>query len=329
MPGARSSSASCRVDHTTRCPRGWNVVGPSNSSLKEPSVHGESRAARVCAPGYSRLLQGGGEVAQQRRRPGPGVRVVADPGRGVGGGDRLVEGGAFLRWRLLPEQHRDEGVQEQGPPGQRVRAAVPGRDVQGVDPDAGRAELDGGAADGVAQPQVLVFGVDDGDLDAVVERAQGLQLDQVAFAGAGAGEHHGVVVVAGPAVPPDDAVGGAVEPVQHPAGGYALAGQRRRQVGAGAGGTRRRGRRCRTPAASATSPPRAAGWWSSPAAAARWPAGCRAGRRRRRRGPRRPPPPGPPGWGRGRTGSARPGTAGPRRGRAGRRGRRRLRRRRR
>ena len=49
---------------------------------------------------------------------------------------------------------------------------VAGGQVERVDPHAGGAERDGGAADRVGQAQVLVFGVDDGDLHPVVEGAQ-------------------------------------------------------------------------------------------------------------------------------------------------------------
>jgi len=95
--------------------------------------------------------------------------------------------------------------------------------------------LQGGAADRFGQAQVFVFGVDHGDLHPVVQRPEHFEFDQVGLAGAGAGNDDGVVVVLGPAVPPDDAGGVGVEPVQHPAGRHALTGQRRGQVGGGQG----------------------------------------------------------------------------------------------
>ncbi len=51
VPTVRSSSGRCRSDHTTRCPSGRCVVGPSNRSLKEPTTHGASRAASSLAAG--------------------------------------------------------------------------------------------------------------------------------------------------------------------------------------------------------------------------------------------------------------------------------------
>ena len=215
MPGARSSSASCRVDHTTRCPRGRNGGGAVE---QVPERAGRPRATagrRGCRrPGAAAASR----VAARSRSSGAGPGQVAGslvmPGRGVGGDDRLVQGGPFGRRRLLPEQHRDEGVQEQRPPGEGVGAAVAGRDVERVEPDAGGAELDGGAADRVGQAQVLVFGVDDRHLDPVVQGPQDLELDEVGLAGAGAGEDDAVVVVLGPPVPPHDAGGGGVEPVE-------------------------------------------------------------------------------------------------------------------
>ena len=59
VPAARSSSGSCRIDHTTRCPSGWVVVGPSNRSRNEPATHGASRAAS-CAAGVAAAVRGGG-----------------------------------------------------------------------------------------------------------------------------------------------------------------------------------------------------------------------------------------------------------------------------
>ena len=44
------------------------------------------------------------------------------------------------------------------------------RQVERVEADAARAEVDVGAADRGGQPGVLVLGVDDGDLDAPVQR---------------------------------------------------------------------------------------------------------------------------------------------------------------
>ncbi len=68
----------CRVDHTTRCrAEVWRWARRTGSG--EASVHGASRAARLLAAGFS-SLEGGGEVAQQRRGSGPGGGVVVDPG---------------------------------------------------------------------------------------------------------------------------------------------------------------------------------------------------------------------------------------------------------
>ena len=153
----------------------------------------------------------------------------------AGGARAAAAGGGGSVATTVSQQDRDEGVQEQGTPGEGVGAAVGGRDVEGVDPDAGGAELDGGATDRVAQPEVFVFGVDDRDVYAVVEGAEDFQLDQVGLAGAGAGQDDGVVVVDRPAVPPHHPVGGGVEPVQHATGGHAVAGQRSGQVGGGEG----------------------------------------------------------------------------------------------
>jgi len=50
-------------------------------------------------------------------------------------------------------------------------APDPGGQVEGVEPHAGCAEPDDGAADGVGQAQVFVFGVDHGDLHAGVQVA--------------------------------------------------------------------------------------------------------------------------------------------------------------
>ena len=81
-----------------------------------------------------------------------------------------------------------------------VAAAGQGQ-VERVDPHPGGAGADDGAADGVGEAGVFVFGVDDVDLDPAVEGAQEFEFDQVGLAGAGAGEHDGVVVVAGEPVP--------------------------------------------------------------------------------------------------------------------------------
>jgi hypothetical protein len=70
-----------------------------------------------------------------------------------------------------------------------------------VQVDAGVAQVDDGAADGVGEAGVLVLRVEHDDLDAVVELAQEIQLGQVRLAGAGTGKGDGVVVVPAPAVP--------------------------------------------------------------------------------------------------------------------------------
>ena len=74
--------------------------------------------------------------------------------------------------RLAAQQHGDEGVDEQRPADEGVG---PGCEVEGVDPHAGRPEVDVGAADGLGQAPVLVFGVDDGDLDPGVEASAALR----------------------------------------------------------------------------------------------------------------------------------------------------------
>jgi hypothetical protein len=76
-----------------------------------------------------------------------------------------------------------------------------GGQVERIELHAGGAERDAGAADGFAQPPVLILRVDDRDLDPGVQRPQHIQFRQVGLAGAGAGEHDGVVVVQRPAIP--------------------------------------------------------------------------------------------------------------------------------
>ena len=56
------------------------------------------------------------------------------------------------------------------------------RQVERVEPDAVRAEVDVGAADRGGTAAVFVFGVDDRDLHPLVEGAQGFELDQVGLA---------------------------------------------------------------------------------------------------------------------------------------------------
>ncbi len=61
--------------------------------------------------------------------------------------------------------------------------------------------MDVGAADRGRQPRIFVLRVDDIDLDAPVQAAQQLQLDQVGLARTGAPQDHAVVVVQCEAVP--------------------------------------------------------------------------------------------------------------------------------
>ena len=70
------------------------------------------------------------------------------------------------------------------------------------------------AAGAGGEPGVFVFGVDDPALGALVGVAQDLQLGQVGLPGAGGGEGDGVVVVARPPVPGDQARPGGVRAVQ-------------------------------------------------------------------------------------------------------------------
>ena len=119
-------------------------------------------------------------------------------------------------WRA--EQHADDGVREQGPAGQRVRArpgAGRGRgQVEGVEPDPAGAEVQVRAAGPGGEAGVFVFGVDDPALGALVGVAQDFELGQVGLPGAGRGEGDGVVVVACPPVPGDQAGPGGVRAVQ-------------------------------------------------------------------------------------------------------------------
>jgi hypothetical protein len=70
------------------------------------------------------------------------------------------------------------------------------------------------AAGAGGEAGVFVFGVDDPALGALVGVAQDFQLGQVGLPGAGAGEGDGVVVVACPPVPGDQARPGGVRAVQ-------------------------------------------------------------------------------------------------------------------
>jgi hypothetical protein len=58
-------------------------------------------------------------------------------------------------------------VAEQGPAGQRVGFDA---EVEGVEVDPGRTEVEGGAADGVGDGLVFAVGVDDQDVDALIPR---------------------------------------------------------------------------------------------------------------------------------------------------------------
>ncbi len=164
------------------------------------------------------------EVGEQGRGPVVGGGLGGDARRTVSRQNRPVQRRPTGRCRLLPQQDGDQGVQEQGAAGQHVRAIVAGGQVQGVEFDAGGAKCHHGAADGVGQWPVFVFGVDDGDLHPGVEGPQDVEFDEVGLPGTGAGQHDAVVVFLRPPVPPDHATGGGVDAVQHPAGGFGFAG---------------------------------------------------------------------------------------------------------
>ena len=102
------------------------------------------------------------------------------------------------------------------PPGGAPPAAGGDRQVERVDVHAGCAGGDHGAADGVGEAGVLVFGVDDVGLDAAVQRAQQLEFDQVGLARPGPAEDDGVVVVAGEPVPEHQRPRPEVVAVEHP-----------------------------------------------------------------------------------------------------------------
>ena len=180
-------------------------------------------------------LQGGGQIPQQRRGPCVGARVRGDPGLPVHLQDRPVQCGLLRRWRHVPEQDGDQGVQEQAPAREHIGPVVADRQVERVEFHPLGAQAHDDPADGVGQAQVLVFGVDDLDPRPLVEGAQDLEFDEVGLTGAGAGDDDGVVVLRVPPVPPHDAAGVGVDPVQHPAGGGVVAGQRCRQVRGGEG----------------------------------------------------------------------------------------------
>ena len=113
-------------------------------------------------------------------------------------------------------------MQEQRAAGQRVArrgvspAAHGDRQVERVEVHPGCAGGDHGAADGVGEAGVFVFGVDDVGLDAAVQRAQQLEFDQVGLARPGPAEDDGVVVVAGEPVPEHQRSRPEVVAVEHP-----------------------------------------------------------------------------------------------------------------
>jgi hypothetical protein len=156
----------------------------------------------------------------------------------VGGHDGPVQRGPLRRSRLGAEQHPDDGVREQGPAGQRVRTRPgAGRErgqVEGVKADSVGAEVQVRAAGPGGEAGVLVFGFDDPALGALVGVAQDLQLGEVGLARAGGGEGDGVVVVACPPVPGDQAGPGGVRAVQDAGQGVGVGGVAG-QVGAGRG----------------------------------------------------------------------------------------------
>ena len=147
---------------------GRPVEQPPVGAGGEGREPGGQRPGRGVAIGFQR----GGEVAEQRCGPGVAARVGGDPDRLVGGDDAPVERRGGGRVGLVAEQHGDEGVDEQGPAGEGVGA---GCEVEGVDPHAGGAEVDVGAADRLGQAAVLVLGVDNRDLDPRVQATAALR----------------------------------------------------------------------------------------------------------------------------------------------------------
>jgi len=164
-------------------------------------------------------LQSMGQVGKGGGGAGVAARVAGDPAGVVGGQDRTVQHGGGVGVGRRAEQAADQGVGEQRAARQRLRVAARGQ-VEGVEPHLGVAQVQVGPADRSGKPLVLVFGVDDQGLDAVVEPAQKLQLRQVRLARAGLGQDHGVVVRLGPAVPQDEPAGVGVAAQQHPARGW-------------------------------------------------------------------------------------------------------------
>ena len=94
-------------------------------------------------------------------------------------------------------------MDEQGLVGQCLWLARLGQ-IQRVQPLSGGAELDHDAADGLREASVLVLGVDDEHLDALVERSKDLELGEVALAGARAGQDDLVVVLQGESIDEDE-----------------------------------------------------------------------------------------------------------------------------
>ena len=91
------------------------------------------------AVGVERL----GQIGEERRGADVAAGVGGDPDRFVGRDDPPIERGGRRRIGFPTEQHGDEGVDEQGAAGECVGT---GLQVEGVDPHAGRAEVDVGAA---------------------------------------------------------------------------------------------------------------------------------------------------------------------------------------
>ncbi len=134
------------------------------------------------------------------------VGVVADAGGGVGGAGGAVEGGELGAAEPAGEQ-LDQFGEKDDPFGERAVSA--GGQVERVERDrAGAGEGEVGAADRLAEALVFVLGVDDEDLDALIEEAQRFEFGEVALAGAGAGEDDAVVVVGLEAVEDDRGAGG-------------------------------------------------------------------------------------------------------------------------